>query len=279
MKTSEQIRIEPHNDLCLWHIDTDKIAYDTTVIVGLGCQALYIENGGVNLFDVGRYCINAKKSRRDNKVIELVGVNRRKTFTLAWGVGGVPYKDKKTSLQTEIGMHGEYTIQVVKAVQLYSEFGKHDVSPDNILHRMRAKLTEKLKSQLSLMLNNHSYHDIQSKQSEISDIIHNEFKKELFNIGVELTQFALTEIYFPDDFKERLMTSGDRLEEMLNQKDAERRERVAKMQELEAMKNFIVAVNSTAKQSINVSTRCSVCGLECQSNALFCPKCGNELKR
>lgn len=280
MKLVDEIVVQPNSDMFLWGIDTSLLAYDAKLIVNMGCQVLYIVNGSLsNVFDAGRYVINPKKQRRENNSITLVGVNRGKTFSLVWGVGEIPFRDKDSKAETEIGMNGEYTLQLLQAANLYTAFGKADVSPADVAAKTRAKLAETLKSQLSRQLGNYSYLNIQSAQAQISDMIREAFSEEMFALGFTLTGFALKEIFFPEEFKQvraEAMQKGDEYDERLRQKEEERRRR----RELDSIAEFTKgtdAVGANPRAEASAEVKCPVCGTLCKSGTLFCPKCGKKL--
>lgn len=282
MKLQTEIVVEPKEGLCTWKIDASRLAYDATVIVGPGCQVLYYVNGALsNLLDPGRYCINPKKERRENNSIALVGVNRGKNFSLVWGVGGIPYRDKESRAEAEIGMNGEYVIQILQPAKLYAAFGKADIAPAEIASKMRAKLAETLKTQLSKQLGSYSYLNIQSAQSEIAETARNAFREELFALGIDLKSFALKEIYFPDEFKKARLDKKNRedeFDEMIRRQDEEKERRIGRLREADAMGEFISKVNASAPSGGGASqVKCPVCGTLCESGAVFCPKCGKKL--
>ena len=280
MKLVEEIVVKPDEEKFMWGIDTSLLAYDAMLIVEMGCQALYLVNGRLaRTFDAGRYVINPKKERRENNSISLVGVNRGKSFTLVWGVGEIPFRDRDSKVETEIGMNGEYTIQLLQPANLYTSLGKADVTPEEVAAKTRAKLSETLKTQLSKQLGGYTYLTIQSAQGQISEMIREEFSKQLFELGFSLQSFALKEIFFPDEFKQaRAESKGDEYDERLRRRDEERRQRVAAMQEMEAMKEFVSAVNTSgAPGSAPAQIKCPSCGTLSNPGTLFCPKCGKRL--
>lgn len=279
MKLQTEIVVEPKEGFCTWKIDASRLAYDATLVVGMGCEVLYLVNGALsNLFDAGRYRINPRADRRDNNSISLIGVNRGKIFNLIWGVGEIPFRDKEIRAETVIGMNGEYAIQIYKPVKLYTAFGKADITPMEIVVKMRPKLTEMLKSQLAGQLKNYSYLDVQSKQSEISDTVRKTFDKELEEYGIGLKSFALKEIVFPDDFKQarrEKQAREDEYDDMLRREDEEKRHRLDQLREAKAMEEFISKLSPSEPQA--AQTKCPVCGAACVSGAVFCPKCGKKL--
>lgn len=282
MKLVDEIVVQQDNDKLMWGIDTSLLAYDAKLIVNMGCQVLYIVNGSLsNVFDAGRYIINPKKQRKENNNIALVGVNRGKTFSLVWGVGEIPYRDKDSKTETEIGMNGEYTLQLLQPATLYTSFGKADILPKDVADKTRSKLAETLKTQLSKQLGNYSYMNIQSAQGQISDMIRDAFGKEMFELGFTLAGFALKEIYFPEEFKiGRLqdIAKGDEYEERLRKRDEEKRARRKQMEETDTMKEFLKSVNASgANAEPAADLKCPVCGMVSKAGTLFCPKCGKKL--
>lgn len=282
MKLLDEIEVTPAAELCTWKIDTSRLAYDAKLVVGMGCQAMYIVNGSLaNVFDAGRYVINPKRERKEGNSIALIGVNRNKNFTLAWGVGGIPYRDKKSRLETEIGLNGEYTIQLLQPGRLYAAFGKEEIAPKEIALKTRAKLTEMLKSELGKRLSGYSYFDISSTQGEISKMIEEAFKEVLFDFGVSLKSFALKEIYFPDEFKRKIkewQEKEDDLDAAIRRQDEEKAERIRQRREMEAVEKLIgKAEPSGTSDAKAAQVKCPVCGTLCVDGAVFCPKCGKKL--
>lgn len=282
MKLIEEIVVQPNNEKLMWSIDTSRLAYDAELIVNMGCQVLYIVNGSLsNVFDAGKYIINPKKQRRENNIITLVGVNRGKTFSLVWGVGEIPYRDRDSKTETEIGMNGEYTLQLLRPATLYTTFGKTDVLPKDIADKTRSKLAEILKTQLSKKLENYSYINIQSAQGQISDMIRDAFEKEMFQLGFALESFALREIYFPEEFKNKRIqdiAKGDEYDNRLRKAAEEKLVRRRQREETDTMKEFLKGVNASAAHSEpSADSKCSVCGMICKAGTLFCPKCGKKL--
>lgn len=282
MKLIEEIVVQPNNEKLMWSIDTSRLAYDAELIVNMGCQVLYIVNGSLsNVFDAGKYIINPKKQRRENNIITLVGVNRGKTFSLVWGVGEIPYRDRDSKTETEIGMNGEYTLQLLQPATLYTTFGKTDVLPKDIADKTRSKLAEILKTQLSQRVENYSYINIQSAQGQISDMIRDAFEKEMFQLGFALESFALREIYFPEEFKNKRIqdiAKGDEYDNRLRKAAEEKLVRRRQREETDTMKEFLKGVNASAAHSEpSADPKCPVCGMICKAGTLFCPKCGKKL--
>ena len=282
MKLIEEIVVQPNNEKLMWSIDTSRLAYDAELIVNMGCQVLYIVNGSLsNAFDAGKYIINPKKQRRENNIITLVGVNRGRTFSLVWGVGEIPYRDRDSKTETEIGMNGEYTLQLLQPATLYTTFGKTDVLPQDIADKTRSKLAEILKTQLSKELEKYSYINIQSAQRQISDMILESFKKEMFQLGFGLESFALREIYFPEEFKNKRIqdiAKGDEYDNRLRKAAEEKLVRRRQREETDTMKEFLKGVNASAAHSEpSADPKCPVCGMLCKAGTLFCPRCGKKL--
>lgn len=282
MKLTDEIVVQPDDEKLMWGIDTSLLAYDAKLIVNMGCQVLYIVNGSLsNVFDAGRYIINSKKQRRENNNIALIGVNRGKTFSLVWGVGEIPFRDKDSKTETEIGMNGEYTLQLLQPATLYTSFGKADILPKDVADKTRSKLAETLKTKLAGQLGNYSYLNIQSAQGQISDMIREAFGKEMFELGFTLVSFALKEIYFPDEFKVgrlREIAKGDEYEDRLRKRDEEKRARRKQMEEADTMKEFLKGVNASgAYAEPAADLKCPVCGMVSKAGTLFCPKCGKKL--
>lgn len=282
MKLIEEIVVQPNNEKLMWSIDTSRLAYDAELIVNMGCQVLYIVNGSLsNEFDAGKYIINPKKQRRENNIITLVGVNRGRTFSLVWGVGEIPYRDRDSKTETEIGMNGEYTLQLLQPATLYTTFGKTDVLPEDIADRTRSKLAEILKTQLSKKVENYSYINIQSAQGQISEMIQKSFEKEMFKLGFTLESFALKEIYFPEEFKNKRIqdiAKGDEYDNRLSKAAEEKLVRRRQREEMDTMKEFLKGVNASAAHSEpSADPKCPVCGMLCKAGTLFCPKCGKKL--
>lgn len=282
MKLIEEIVVQPNNEKLMWSIDTSRLAYDAELIVNMGCQVLYIVNGSLsNVFDAGKYIINPKKQRRENNIITLVGVNRGRTFSLVWGVGEIPYRDRDSKTETEIGMNGEYTLQLLQPATLYTTFGKTDVLPKDIADKTRSKLAEILKTQLSKKVENYSYINIQSAQGQISDMIQKSFEKEMFKLGFTLESFALKEIYFPEEFRNKRIQDiekGDEYDNRLSKAAEEKLVRRRQREETDTMKEFLKGVNASAAHSEpSADPKCPVCGMICKAGTLFCPKCGKKL--
>ena len=280
-KKDSSVAINVNDKYVMWEVDISDIAYNTEVTIEAGCRAIYLVNGKKEaILMPGRRRINAREDRRDKNSLRLIGVCAEKNFVVRIGVGGVPYKDWEMNIETTVGTHGDCSVCIQDPYELYKRIGKADVTQEDVDEFIRAKISELLKTELALVLQNCDYFTVTTEQSHISSQLIQKFKNELFNVGVDCDNFSLKEIFFPEDYtkarKEKEESDKQKKEEKEARREREREQRA----EIDAF-NSLNLSNPGAFSNNTTNTPkkgfCPACGNKVPSDAMFCPECGRKL--
>lgn len=107
------------------------LAYNTTLDVPAGANAVYIKDGAVEaVLGEGSSSVNAanpfKAMARCKTAQQIYVVNRTKQFEALWGTGGIPFTDK-TGKAATAGANGSYAFAVDNPSALLRKFGFPEV--------------------------------------------------------------------------------------------------------------------------------------------------------
>ena len=137
------------------------------------------------------------------------------------------------------------------------------------------------------------YDEITSRQSDIADAIQKKFAKELINIGIEVSSFALQGIRFNDEYIAQrdmhFMNEKTKKEAKVIAREEERRRRA----ELDNVISIAQATAGMTPPAAPVAPAapatpaapaqdhtiqfCTKCGTKLPAAAKFCSGCGNKL--
>lgn len=278
-KQEKSVAINVNDKYVMWEVDISNVAYNAEVTIEAGCRAIYLVNGKKEaILMPGRRRINAKEDKRDKNTLRLIGVCAEKNFVVRIGVGGVPYKDWEMNIETTVGTHGDCSVCIQDPYELYKRIGKSDVTQEDVDEFIRSKISELLKTELALVLQNCDYFTVTTEQSHISSQLIQKFKTELFNVGVDCDNFSLKEIFFPEEYskarKAKEENDKKRKEEKEQRREREREQRA----EIDAF-NSLNLSNVGGSNTTNNPTSgfCPACGSKIPSDAKFCTGCGKKI--
>lgn len=272
----KNVAINVNDKYVMWEVDISNVAYDAELVVEAGCRGIYLVNGKKDvIFMPGRRRINAKEDKKDGNAYRLIGVCADKNFVVRIGIGGVPYKDWEMNIETTVGGHGDCTVCIQDPYELYTRMGKANITQEDIDDFIRAKISELLKTELALVLQNCDYFTITTQQSFIASQLINKFKTELMQMGVDCENFSLKEIFFPEQYMQERRAKEDQKEERKREREEQRRREQEQQAEIDAFNsmNFNMVNNSSAGKA----SYCPGCGTKVPSDAGFCPGCGKKL--
>ncbi len=304
----KKLEIAQKANNCLWRVDTENWANSVEVTVKPGCVALYYSDGAFEKrCNSGKHTINVAYGflGRQKHDVTLIAANTGEVFAHAWGVGDIPYRDRKNNLETRVGMHGSFKFSVTSPETLYQALGGVEcVTPDTIANYSREKLKEFAAGVLCEKLQNYDYFSLTGELTDISDMVQEKFSDILFGVGVMLKEFSSTPIFFPEEYvkarEEKLRAKeaadaehdqmmidnankkrAEREEEEKKKKEREEEEYRAKMKreadaaEAENLAKILGALSGT-KAQVKTEEKCSVCGATRSNGDTYCFKCGHK---
>ena len=297
-KPVKQITVSPNPDYVIWNEDLDNIVRDTEVIIGPGCQAIYMVDGAIScriVADGLRTFIKSKEEEKRKCDLKLICINTGKTFELFVGGGNIPFKDYDLNAETLVGAHGKCNVRVMDAYKLYTTIGHCPITADEIGAYVKLKLSEIMTTRLAEVLQHYDYNNITTQKSSIADDLVKKFSDALYEIGMDITSFAFAGIMFDDEYQEKRQAHFD----AENQRKLEKEERRRKEREQRNEIDNIVAI-ANATKNIDVSAPaapsapvtppapnapgvnqpvkyCPRCGMKMEQSAVFCPGCGKKL--
>lgn len=304
----KKLEIAQKANSCLWRVDTENWANSVEVTVKPGCVALHYSDGTFEKrCNPGKHSVDVAYGflGRQKHDVTLIAANMGEVFDHAWGVGDIPYRDRRNHLETRVGMHGSFKFSVTSPETLYKAMGgKTEISPDTIADYCRGKLQEFAATTLCEKLQEYDYFTLTGELSDISDTVQEKFRDILFDIGVMLREFSSAPVYFPEDYvkaradklrekdeeekaREQAMREQaqkrkeEREEEERKQKEREEEDRKAKMkreEEAAAAENAakILGALNGAKAQVKTEEKCSVCGAIRSNGDAYCFKCGHK---
>lgn len=279
-KQEKSVSINVNDKYVMWEVDISNVAYDAEVMIEEGCRGIYLVNGHVSggLLMPGRKRINAKEDRRDKNAYRLIGVCAEKNFVVKIGIGGVPYKDWEMDIETTVGGHGDCTISIQQPYDLYTKMGKANVTQDDVDDFIRAKISELLKTELALVLQNCDYFTITTQQSFIASQLVQKFKMELAQVGVTCENFSLKEIFFPEEYSKARKAKEAEKEQKEKEDEARRQREREQRAEIDAFNSLNLSnMGSSNSSNSNKTGFCPACGKKLPADAAFCPDCGKRL--
>ena len=288
----KSITISPSDKYVIWEEKLEDLAKDCTLIVNPGCEGLYIVNGALRSNNPpGRWLINSREDVRENSQIKLIGVNSDKVFDVFCGVGNLPWHDYFLQIDAKVGAFGDCKIQISDPWLLFTTIGHTPITATEIDEFAKSKLIEIMGSHIAKAVEKYDYQGINSKKSEISDVLAREVATTLFNYGIKVVSFSIRGINFDEEYlKKREKHFDDEHEANAAEEERRRKER-----EMRSEAEFITSIMNAgssvapqapspspitpiANQSPNHTTQfCPQCGTQLPATAKFCSNCGRDL--
>lgn len=289
----KSITVSTNPNYVIWEEDLTNIVRNTKLVVENGCDALYFVDGKFrNAHGAGSWLIKSKEEDKEQCKLQLICVNRSKTFDVCCGVGNVPFHDLEISYETVVGAHGECKVRIMQAKALYETLGHAPITADEIDEYVKLKLGEIMTTRLAEVLQNYDYNSIMTQQSVIAADLQKQFNKSLEDIGIDIVSFALAGFMFNADYQTARKEYFDKQTRMQEEREAARRREREQRTEID---NIIALTNATA--NLNVTTTptapaqppqqnntinrmvkyCPKCGTQVEKAASFCPNCGTKL--
>ena len=278
-KQEKSVSINVNDKYVMWEADISNVAFNAEVTIEAGCRGIYLVNGKKDaIFMPGRRRINAKEDKRDKNVYRLIGVCADKSFVVKIGIGGVPYKDWEMNIETTVGGHGDCTVCIQDPYELYTKMGKANVTQEDVDEYIRAKISELLKTELALVLQNCDYFTITTQQSFIASQLIQKFKTELMQIGVDCDNFSLKEIFFPEEYSKARKAKEAENEQKEKEDEARRQREREQRAEIDAFNSLNLSnMGNSNSSNSNKTGFCPACGKKLPADAAFCPDCGKRL--
>lgn len=262
------------NDCVIYKIDvdTETIAKDATINVSAGSQAyIYVDGKASGTYQPGKHALDLKKQKKEGSNIYVLAANRDNAFTMLFGIGNVPFNDRKVKRNVPVGIRGEVRCKIIDPQKLFEEYGTSTakVTADNISDRMFGKFREVLVSEFASKLDEYDFNTLSTSVSELSQVIHDKLFPELNNNGIMLVSCSISEPYFPENYiNERNQLLADKERELTigNQKKTD-----------EDVISDIFR-NKPKREEAEKVIICPFCKAENEANARYCNICGRKIK-
>lgn len=271
-----EINITSKSDCLIWQYPVDEQSFARTVKlnVGTGCQAvIYINGQPSQIYEAGLNTIAWKKATQKGNKINIVGINKDKQFKILFGIGGVPFNDRETKQSVLVGIHGECSCRVADGKKLYLTYGeaREKVTDEYVTDDLRAKLQEKLTTELSKKMSEFNYISLFTSVEKISDVIKEQYAEVLHNAGIELLVCSISKPHFPEGYDE------SRAEAIRNRTDSLYASKQTSDDEL--LKTIMQHKQVKQEEPVSKVTVCQHCKKENDLDAKFCKFCGRKLNK
>ena len=279
----KEVTISPNNKYVIWSEDLENVARDAKLTVSAGCVGLYIVNGVLKSVNTpGRWVINSRDEKSSN--LQLIGVNSDKVFEIFCGVGNIPWHDYVIKIDGKLGAHGDCKLRIASPWALYTTFGHAPITAEEIDEYAKGKLVEIMSSNMAAAIEKYDYESIKSAQSTISAELEKQIGKSLFDIGLEVVNFAIRGITFDQDYLDRRQAHFDEKKRLEAEEDARR----IRIREQRAEAEMINALNAHANDAPPTAPAapaapnhtvqfCPMCGTKLPAGVKFCSNCGKKL--
>ena len=263
-----EINITTQSDCLIWQYDVDQDFSKTVRLnVGAGCQAAIYLNGKYQaMYESGSHMLAWKKATKNGDKVVVVGINKDKHFKLLFGVGGIPFNDRQTRQSVLVGIHGECSCRIADGLKIYLAYGqgRTKVTSEDITNDLRAKLQEKLTTELSRKLSEYDYFKVFTSIAEISDVVKGQYCDVLYSAGVELIDCSISKPHFPDGYdEERKEIIKNKTEALYGSKPTD-----------EQLLQEIIQHQGEGRSNALI---CSNCKKENDTGSAFCKFCGKKL--
>lgn len=257
-------------------------------------NAILIKDGQlINTLPAGRYDIFDKHDKHVLKV-EVVYMSKTAKLKALWGTRNkMNMRDPITETRVEVGVNGEYEVQIKDPRKFYLELVGVDKSftLDRLKERLLGRILDCIEPNVAKFMRelNLSYIDFAEHRIEIAKRIMPDIK-EMFerDYGLNLFSFSISNVYIPNEYIneiEKIIKTNKMKKEMKE----EIKENLSEMERI-ADKNFDKAIimkqyetrpepKKEEKGAEPNKTFCPKCGNETKPGDAFCPKCGNKLQK
>ena len=257
--------------------------------------AILIKDGIlVNTLDEGRHDIFDKKEDKDVREVEVVYMSKTAKLQALWGTRTkMNMRDPVTGTRVEVGVNGEYEVQIRNPRQFYLELVGADkmFTLETLKERLLGRILNNVEPICARYMkeNNLSYVDFAENRIMVADLVRDNIK-QMFEreYGLNLFSFTISNCYIPDNYIKEIETI------LKDKKDKEefKQERQEAMSEIERLsdkkfdqtiilKQFEQKNNTVQPQEKKEEPKffCTKCGNEYTLGDAFCAKCGNKLAK
>lgn len=198
----------------------ESFVFGTQLIVGEGQIAVFVKGGkALDYFSAGTYTLNAKNipllqsfinipfGGRTPFTAEVFFINKTAKLDVLWGTSDpISLIDPKYAVRLRVRAFGQFGIKItdfrVFLTELIGAVGDDQVVKyDTIISYFKGVTVTKIKTIISDMIINQkiSVLEIAPRLEEISDISQRSISGEFERFGIEIVNFYLTSINFPDE--------------------------------------------------------------------------------
>lgn len=259
-------------------------------------SAILIKDGKlVNTLDEGRYDVFDKKDDKGVKEVEVVYMSKTAKLQALWGTRTkMNMRDPITETRVEVGVNGEYEVQIKDPRKFYLELVGADrfFTLEVLKERLLGRILDKVEPICAKYMkeNRLSYVDFAENRIDIANLVKADIK-QMFEreYGLNLFSFTISNCYIPDNYIKEIEKILAEKKEKAEFKQ-EQKEIMSEMERI-ADKNFDKTIilkqyetnNQKEENKENVEEKpknyCTKCGSEYVKGDLFCSKCGNQLPK
>lgn len=216
MKIVEIIEYKGDNDNLVWKHSSEDFNTMSQLIVRESQEALLFLNGqALDLFGPGRHTLSTQNIPILGKILniptggvtpfkcEVYFINRVEQMAINWGMGNVNFLDPTSNdYAFVIGASGEMSLSIVDSVKIMMKLVGLEKSLDceTLKGYFKAPITMHIKTMLPNILREKgiSIFEVETRLSELSQLLKDEISKELIDYGVALEKFWINTILKPE---------------------------------------------------------------------------------
>lgn len=245
--------------------------------------AILIKDGVIyETLQEGKHYIFDKKDDKHTRQVEVIYMSKTAKLQALWGTRNrMNMRDPLTNLRVEVGINGEYEVQIKEPRKFYLLLAGVDRSfnLDTLKERLLGRILNTVEPVCAKYMrqNNLSFTDFAEHRNEIAKLVKDEIK-EMFDkdYGLNLYSFSILNCYIPDNY----IRDIEKFLEHKRQIDEDRLDRQSKIYESERISennfNRTLILNRNGEKSYN-NLFCTHCGEKYTYGSMFCSKCGNRL--
>lgn len=212
-------------DWLVYKYPKDDFVLGTQLIVNEGQMAVFVKGGqALDIFKEGTYTLNTNNIPILNSIVnipfgnktpftaEIYFINKNVKLDLFWGTTDpIVLIDPKYNVRMRVRAFGQFGIKVIDyrlfLTQLIGAMGNYEVVKfDSVMKYFKGVLVTKVKTLISDIIINEkvSVLEVTPKLDEISESCHLKLEKEFDKFGLEIINFYINSINFPDEDFDRI---------------------------------------------------------------------------